>query len=438
MITKEGQRRLCFYKIGIIWRVFLGALIVYVGGMVFGFAAVKPNLIDEGMFNNLCTNETSIPVDPINPNSTITYCPDQLVRINAIMFFGVSGTNAMQILIGFLIDKTSHRFTLTLGTISWTLGLFTFTFSSYFRQMDEYFWWVAHLSFFFNGTGCIILFLCFVKFILQIPRRKEFFGYHEQITGIINAAFDSSVMYAVYFTAKFAKVPLFFLLNGIIIFILPAMIIMVFFYNLPKLEFEVDEETEEGKAEQSNLIKSNDNEDIIEEEENIEQFETKTEITFLQSLFSRNVLLLYLFMINVLQQQNWFLTTLYDQVLDRSSDVSTAELHNSLFSMLYPLVSIPANLIYARFVTNLNLGFVVLSLLALMNTVIKYLPNTDIQFLMYFLWVPWRACAFTYYFAAFQRIKINQNYIITLTTLGLTTGGLLSLLTAFLMDHFCT
>ena len=44
------------------------------------------------MFNNLCTNETSIPVDPINPNSTITYCPDQLVRINAIMFVGVSGT----------------------------------------------------------------------------------------------------------------------------------------------------------------------------------------------------------------------------------------------------------------------------------------------------------------------------------------------------------
>ena len=98
--------------------------------------------------------------------------------------------------------------------------------------------------------------------------------------------------------------------------------------------------------------------------------------------------------------------------------------------MLYPLISIPANIIYARFITNLNLGFIILSVLALMNTVIKYLPNTDIQFLMYFLWVPWRACAFTFYFAAFQRVEINKNYIITLTTLGLTTGGLLSLLTA--------
>jgi hypothetical protein len=329
-------------------------------------------------------------------------------------------------LVGFLIDKTSHRFVLGLGTISWTAGLFVFTFSSYFRQLDQYFWWLAHISFLFNGIGCIILFLCFIKFILQIPRRKEFYGYHEQITGIINAAFDSSVMYAVYLIGKFGGVPLFFIFNTIILMVLPAMIVMVFFYNLPKIEF--DDETEPLNKDGSSVN--------TEEKQVVEKPEQPT---FLQSLTSKNVLLLYLFMINVLQQQNWFLTTLYDQTLQRSSSVETAEFHNSLFSMLYPLISIPANILYARVVRNMNLGVIILSMLVLMNTVIRYLPNVPIQFLMYFLWVPWRACAFTFYFTAFQRVKINTNYIITLTTLGLTTGGLLSLSTTlwnYIVEQF--
>eukprot|EP01080_Neovahlkampfia_damariscottae_P009690 gene9690-1896_t len=162
-------------------------------------------------------------------------------------------------------------------------------------------------------------------------------------------------------------------------------------------------------------------------------------MSFFQSICSPSVLLLYIFMITVMQQQTWTVSTIYDQILYRSGDANIAEFHSSFFGLVFPVVGFFSNLIYGRLVQNLNFGFILLTLCSCGYTVVKYLPNVSIQLLMYLFWVPWRSCAFTFYYASFQKIKINKKYLMTLTSIEFSISGTLSFFTVlynFIVEEY--
>jgi hypothetical protein len=258
--------------------------------------------------------------------------------------------------------------------------------------------------------------------VYQIPRTKEFQGYHEYIVAFLGISLDSSIMYFIYVIARFAKVRLFYLFLGLIGLGLPPMILILSFYYLPQYQIE-----EEDLNERNPINKTK--EEIIVEEES-----EKENLTFWKSLTSPALLLIYLYLINVVHNQTWMLSTLYDQVLQRSKDTSIAEWHNSLFGLLFPIVGVLSNLVYGKFVQDLRIGFIILSVLSLGFTTVRYLPNVQIQILFYMFWIPWRSCSFTFYYACFQKIKVNQSYVMTLTALGFSISGLLSMMSS-VYDH---
>jgi hypothetical protein len=255
--------------------------------------------------------------------------------------------------------------------------------------------------------------------VYQIPRTKEFQGFHEYVVAFLGISIDSSIMYIIYAIARFAKIRLFYLFLGLIGLSLPPMILILSCYYLPKFQVEMEEENEENPINKS-------------KEDPITELESKKEeyLTFWQSLTSPALLLIYLYIINVVHHQTWILSTIYDQILHRSKDPSIAEWHNSLFGLLFPIVGILSNLIYGKFVQDLRIGFIILTVLSLGFTTVRYLPNVQIQILFYLFWIPWRSCSFTFYYACFQKIKVNQSYVMTLTALGFSISGLLSMLSS--------
>lgn len=321
---------------------------------------------------------------------------------------------------GFLLDKLPKRVNFIIGSITWILSLLTFGFSTYFRQIDQYFWWIAHLSYSINAIAAALLFFLFLTISKDIPNIDALQGYSQNITSLLTVSWDLSIMYILYIISFYLKVPLLFTFIGLIVLVLVPMILYAIIMPLPQLD---DEYFEIKESERKNLI--NPDLEPVEVEKN----------EFFFFLFSKDVWILYLQIINVVLDQNWIISTVYDQVLSRTNDKNVAELHNMIFSILLPTLGLLSSIIFGYLLYNVVVAFGILTLLHFIATCVQFYPRVEIQFLMYCLWIIWRISSFIFFYFYFQKISSGNKYANTIQNIGLGLAGFIGLF-SILANYF--
>ncbi|KAK2865048.1 hypothetical protein FQN49_003964 [Arthroderma sp. PD_2] len=93
-------------------------------GIIFGYAALKPALIEEGVYSHLCTK------DEINQG--VRVCYHQELRLNLMFTASAIATNICALPIGAILDKYGPRFTGGLGAVLLAMGSLLFSSASHF------------------------------------------------------------------------------------------------------------------------------------------------------------------------------------------------------------------------------------------------------------------------------------------------------------------
>eukprot|EP01104_Vermistella_antarctica_P002098 TRINITY_DN1225_c0_g3_i1.p1 TRINITY_DN1225_c0_g3~~TRINITY_DN1225_c0_g3_i1.p1 ORF type:complete len:457 (+),score=124.08 TRINITY_DN1225_c0_g3_i1:133-1503(+) len=155
--------------------VSLGAAITFwAGGIIYGYNALLPILIREGVYSSLC--ET--------PYDDTTGCADQLLRLNLLYTIGVSCLYFMVILFGYQMDKLGAQFTMVTGVCVVAAGSVCAALGSVGSSSDtDIFWDIALISW---GVASPAIFMT----ALSLP--KLFPKHHASVTSVIVCSFDTS------------------------------------------------------------------------------------------------------------------------------------------------------------------------------------------------------------------------------------------------------
>lgn len=155
--------------------VQVGLAIIYclfAAGIVFGYAAIKPVLIDEGVYHNLCTEEEL--KAGTNP------CYGQEIRLNLMFTIAAVSTNVAALPIGTILDKYGPRVCGIIGSVLLAIGALLFSFA---RQLpvDAYI-----PGYFFLALGGPFVFISSFQLSNTFPKHSGL------ILALLTGAFDSS------------------------------------------------------------------------------------------------------------------------------------------------------------------------------------------------------------------------------------------------------
>lgn len=153
----------------------VGLAIIYclfAAGIVFGYAAIKPVLIDEGVYHNLCTkDELEAGTNP---------CYGQEIRLNLMFTIAAVSTNVAALPIGTILDKYGPRVCGIIGSILLTIGALLFSFAKQI-PMDAYI-----PGYLFLALGGPFIFISSFQLSNTFPKHSGL------ILALLTGAFDSS------------------------------------------------------------------------------------------------------------------------------------------------------------------------------------------------------------------------------------------------------
>jgi hypothetical protein len=194
---------------------------LFAAGPVFGFAALKPVLIAQGIYKEAC----DISVDPPAFASSETACVEQDLKLNLMFTLAAVITNATALLVGSILDNYGPRITCILGSFVIAFASILLANGSIIKMFDAYLYGYIALAF----GGPFVFISCF-----QLA--NSFPGNSGLILALLTGCFDTSsalfLFYRVVFQNNYIKnltlnrffsyyliVPLFILLCQI--FIMP-------------------------------------------------------------------------------------------------------------------------------------------------------------------------------------------------------------------------
>ncbi|KAF2873988.1 MFS transporter-like protein Fmp42 [Massariosphaeria phaeospora] len=145
----------------------------FASGIVFGFAALKPILIKEGVFRGLCTAEEL--------QEDVEVCFEQDLRLN--FFFSLASTtaNVSALPVGTVLDRYGPKICIYLGCLALAIGSILMNLAFQLAEFDGY--TVGHFFLALGGT-CI--------FIPSFQIANAFPKYAGTIVALITGAFDAS------------------------------------------------------------------------------------------------------------------------------------------------------------------------------------------------------------------------------------------------------
>ncbi|CAO2652511.1 Nn.00g007940.m01.CDS01 [Neocucurbitaria sp. VM-36] len=176
-VAGEEYGGLTPYKVSTAKRV--GQVIVtvlacwFASGIVFGFAALKPILIKEGVFRDLCTKEEL--------DSNVEVCFDQDLRLN--FFFSLASTtaNVSALPVGTLLDRYGPKICFLLGALCLAAGSVLMSLAFQIAEFDGY-----TIGNFFLALGGTFVFLPSFQIANAFPK------YGGSIVALVTGAFDAS------------------------------------------------------------------------------------------------------------------------------------------------------------------------------------------------------------------------------------------------------
>jgi len=223
-------------------QVFLACVYcLFAAGVVFGFAAIKPVLIAEGVYRNLCSKQEL--------DDDVRVCYAQELRLNLMFTIAAVSTNVVALPVGTILDRYGPRVSGIIGAISITLGSVLFAFA-------------AQLPFDAYIPGYLFLALGgpFV-FISSFQLSNTFPQYSGLILALLTGAFDTSSAIFLFYRLVYqatdgAFTPKKFFLGYLVV---PAYILMVQIFFMPSSSYKTVGELV-NEVEESNSIHDSDDE----------------------------------------------------------------------------------------------------------------------------------------------------------------------------------
>lgn len=159
------------------WRRILQVLIAVIycllgAGVVFGYAAIKPVLVEQGVYRNLCTREEL--------DEGVWVCHDQELRLNLMFTIAAVSTNVCTLPVGTLLDRFGPRIASMIGAVFLTVGALLFAFAVDL-PFDTY-----TLGYLFLALGGPFIFISSFHLSNTFPKNSGL------ILALLTGAFDTS------------------------------------------------------------------------------------------------------------------------------------------------------------------------------------------------------------------------------------------------------
>ncbi|CAZ79532.1 unnamed protein product [Tuber melanosporum] len=154
----------------------VGLAIVYclfAAGIVFGYAALKPIMIKEGIYQDKCTGEEI--------EKGLRVCYEQEIRLNFMFTLAAVATNVCALLVGTILDQYGPGVSGIIGSILFALGCLGFSFAKQIRNFDPY-----PISYLLLALGGPFIFISSFHLSNAFPPHSGL------ILSMLTGAFDSS------------------------------------------------------------------------------------------------------------------------------------------------------------------------------------------------------------------------------------------------------
>ncbi|KAF2737640.1 MFS general substrate transporter [Polyplosphaeria fusca] len=160
------------------WKRILqvGLAVVYclfAAGVVFGYAAIKPVLVDEGVYRDYCTQEE------LDNNVHVCYAQD--LRLNFMFTIAAVSTNVVALPVGTILDRYGPRVCGMIGAVSVAIGALLFAFAWDMKPVDGYI-----PGYLFLALGGPFIFISSFQLSNTFPQ------YSGLILALLTGAFDTS------------------------------------------------------------------------------------------------------------------------------------------------------------------------------------------------------------------------------------------------------
>ncbi|KAF7130887.1 hypothetical protein CNMCM5793_003757 [Aspergillus hiratsukae] len=145
----------------------------FASGIVFGFAALKPVLIDQGVYRDLCTEEEL--------RDGVDVCFEQDLRLNLFFTIGSITANVSALLVGTLLDRYGSRICGFIGSALLAAGSLLMAISFSQPAFDGYI-----IANFFLALGGTFIFVPSFQIANAFPKHAGI------IVALVTGAFDAS------------------------------------------------------------------------------------------------------------------------------------------------------------------------------------------------------------------------------------------------------
>ncbi|KAI5844935.1 major facilitator superfamily domain-containing protein [Tricharina praecox] len=142
-------------------------------GIVFGYAAFKPILVQEGVYRDRCTEEELV--------EGVRVCYQQELRLNFMFTVAAVATNVCALLVGTILDQYGPRVAGVIGSVLFASGCAGMAFSKEIQFIDPY-----PISYLLMAVGGPFIFIPSFHLANAFPHRSGL------ILSMLTGAFDSS------------------------------------------------------------------------------------------------------------------------------------------------------------------------------------------------------------------------------------------------------
>ncbi|KAG6007407.1 hypothetical protein E4U43_000304 [Claviceps pusilla] len=192
----EPEHQVAAYEISVARRcvqVATGIIACWLcAGIVFGFAALKPILVSEGLYADLCDTRLQTPMHALNMTKyikrLIVPCDEQDLRLNLFFVVASVTANVSSLLAGSVLDTLGRRTCWLIACILLIAGSLLFTASFAVPEMDSFL--IANALLSMGGT---FIFVSSFQLVNAFPM------YSGALVAVMTGAFDaSSAVFLIY------------------------------------------------------------------------------------------------------------------------------------------------------------------------------------------------------------------------------------------------
>jgi MFS family permease len=203
-------------------------------GIVFGFAALKPVLIAEGIYSDLCESDGAVSIGN-DQRCRRTTCVEQDLRLNLFFVAASVATNVSSLLAGWALDRYGRRTCWVAACLFLIVGSLLMSGSFPFRGLDGYL--IGNI---FLASGGAFVFVPSFQLAHAFPKHSG------TIVAMVTGAFDAStavfLLYSLIYDATDGSFSIenFFLSYTIV----PALILIAEFVYMPPHSYHTITELE--------------------------------------------------------------------------------------------------------------------------------------------------------------------------------------------------